>query len=261
MNEEIRASRPELRARAVSPRIPVPGHPILAVRHPEAEYYRCYGLLRMHFTSGPDLGSGTLIAAGEGVGILTAAHNVYDTAVAGPVERVEFFPARTVDRQPFGVIAASRDRVRIAPGYLRNPVEGGPHDYAVIRLDRDQIPAGVPPLVTMASLGVEEPVNVQVTGYPIAAPEPDPAMYFSRGTTLNDPAQSDVLWYNASTRGGSSGSAVCRMIGQGGSAAPDVAHVNAVHTAFNDDDPDDLYNKGVNLKPGVIAWVAAQLNS
>jgi len=265
MKEGNPRSEPVMRTRDIGPRVPIDGHPLTPVPDPRAEYYRCHGLLKMYCTDGVYRGSGTLIAAGDGVGILTCAHNLYDGTVAGPAERIEFFPARHEAEQPYGMITAESAMLRIPAGYLATPQPGNRHDYAVVRLHRDQIPEAIGRLVTMQWLAGELPATVQVTGYPDVSrvPMPDPVMYYSRGATLNDPTATGLLRYNASTRPGSSGSAVCRVhVGQGGTEVPDLAHVNAVHVDGNDVvDPDDRYNWGVYLTPEIIRWVTEQLAS
>jgi V8-like Glu-specific endopeptidase len=260
MSDKNLPNEPRLRDLAVGVQVIIDNHPLVQVPDPQAQQYRRIGYLRSHATGGRRRrGTGTLIAAGDAVGILTCAHNLYDPGVAGPVDRIEFFPAKTGAAEPYGVINAGAAMLRIPDGYLADPDPGNRHDYAVVRLDLDQIPAGFGPLATMAVVPVEELDAVQVTGYPdVEPPQPNQVMYYSRGATLNDPTDTGLLRYNASTMGGSSGSPVCRMrTGQGGIEVPELDRVFAVHV--DGDRQNHEYNWGVYLTAGIIQWIAGQM--
>jgi V8-like Glu-specific endopeptidase len=244
------------------PQVIIDGHPLVPVPDPTAQYYRCHGMLVTQRTVGVGRGSGTLIAAGTGFGILTCAHVLFDPATGGPGAGAEFSPAMTEDTRPYGTITVEGGRLRIPQAYIDQPERGGRNDYAVVRLTREQIPADIGPLATMQPVAPWQPATVQVTGYPNVSPErPNPAMYYSRGVTLNDPAGGGLLRYNASTRFRSSGSAVCQVhTGEGGAQVPNLAHINAVHVAgYEATDPDDRYNWGVYLTSEIIQWVTEQV--
>ena len=260
MNDDELGRGPERQSGAARPAIPIDGHPIVPVAAPGAEYFRCYGQIVTYETQGPGYGSGTLIAAGEGFGILTCAHNLYDEAIADLVERIEFSPGRTATATPYGTISADQDMFHVPAQYLANP-DDDRYDYAVVRVDRDQVPAGIGRLVTMESVSMATQVAVQVTGYPNNRPtHPYPTMCYSRGVTLTNPATSGVVRYNASSQPRSSGSAVCRVLGTGTAEAPDVAHVNAIHINGVGTGPGSPYNEAVYLTSDIIRWVAEQVN-
>lgn len=244
---------------AVGPQVIIDGRMPVQVPRPQDPYYRCVGLLK-GFTAEGDVheGTGTLIAVGSGYGILTCAHVVYDDATASPVERIEFIPAKTLGHEPYGVISAEDDAIRVPDTYVGPPTTGTRHDYAVVRVHPDQVPEAVRPLPKMRTVPVGELVQVQVTGYPdVPSPMQNPAMYLSRGDVVNDPTLTGLLRYKASTLPGSSGSGVCRL-NLDREPVPDLAHITAVHV--DGDREHHRYNWGVYLDDQVIGWVNRQVN-
>jgi hypothetical protein len=241
--------------------IPIDGHPIVPVPDPHADYAQCVGLTMAATSDGNVLvGTGTLIDADGGVGILTCAHNVFDEGTGRPALWIVFVPALTVGETGDVVFSALREQIRIPAGYHGGGSVGTATDYAVVRLRAESIPVGLYPLPTMEMIPVARLGNVQVTGYPDEPAQPNPAMYFSRGAASLDPANPNLLRYKASTRSGSSGSGVCRVAGnpQDGEV-PELETITAVHVRYDDDDPLDVYNVGVYLTVGVIEWVQGQL--
>jgi V8-like Glu-specific endopeptidase len=243
---------------ALGPEVIIGGKMPVRVPNPQGEYYRCVGYLRAFRTAGKrGRSTGTLIAAGTGFGILTCAHAVYDNAAAGPAERIEFVPALTLAAQPYGVISADQDAIRIPDEYVGESTKASRHDYAVIRLEPNQIPAGIGPLPTMETIPVDDLDEVQVTGYPnVPAPQPNPAMYYSQGDVINDPASTGLLRYKASTLKGSSGGGVCRVRTVEGAAVPDLEHITAVHVGGSGKAQS---NAGVYLTAEIIKWVREQI--
>lgn len=248
-------------AEALGPQVVIDGIRPTLVPNPQADDYRCVGYLSVEKTSGWKRGTGTLIAAEGGYGILTCAHVLYDNSAGGPASQIEFAPARTGDNRPYNIIVAESNMLRIPDRYQGEASIGTRDDYAVVRLDPSQVPREIGPLPGMATLPVADLGTVQVTGYPAEeAPRPTRAMYYSQGATLNvgnDPAVTGLLRYKASTLPGSSGSGVCRVRAQLGGGVPELKSITAVHV--DGDRVDHKYNWGVYLTKEIIDWVVRQI--
>lgn len=243
-----------------APHVVIPNSPLNRVPHPEDDYYRCVGLLIAQLSNNrTGWGTGTVITADGNYGILTCAHNVYDTATGGPARYTVFAPGITAGQETDVVIATPASAIRIPPAY--RGATDDPHDYAVIRLTADQVPGGLGPFPTMQTIPVAELATVQVTGYPYAPPTTGaltPAMYYSRGAGYQT-ADARFLRYRASTLHGMSGSGVCRVDTLVG-ATPDLAAITGVHVSGHTaTDPANSYNTAIYLTRDVIRWITEQM--
>lgn len=247
----------ELPQDIAAPHVIIQGSDLLQVEQPTDDYQRCVGFLITQKRGTINKGTGTLIYAGGSYGILTAAHNVYDTTTGGPGLNAVFLPAVTRGRLSDAAIAVPGSAIYIPPAYQNNKT--GPKDYAIIALTPDQVPdVGVFP--TMEKIAVNDLASVQITGYPADPPgpgEPTPAMYYGRGPRVPSPDPA-FLRYRASTVVGMSGSGVCRIDPVSGN--PDLATITGVHVGGEDTgDPATSYNKAVYLTDAVIQELTAKI--
>lgn len=252
---------PASRGRADIPMIPIPGSAIVQVPNPTADYYHCVGLLLSYVSNGDVLvGTGTLIDSAGGVGILTCAHNLYDEATNRAALWTVFLPGFTLGAAGDAVLSAGQDQMFICPAYHGATSAAGPNDYAVVKLNRADVPTGLAPMPSIQTIPGDRLARVQVTGYPnVTAPDPNPAMYYSRGTArLDNPDNPRMLYYQASTLNGSSGSGVVRTTGTGAAETPEMATITAVHVGF-ENPTTGPFNKGVYLTTAVIEWIDEQI--
>lgn len=244
--------------RGVKPHIVIPPSQILRVAQPTDDYIRCVGWLLTDKQASYTWGTGTIVTAGGNYGILTAAHNVYDTATGAAGTNAVFVPALTQGKLGNVAIAVGKEAIYIPADYRGN--ERGPKDYAIIALKAEQVPDVCAPYPTMQKIPVADLATVQVTGYPSSPPKTGdltPAMYYGcgPGVTSTDPT---FLWYRASTLHGMSGGGVCRVDPDGG--VPDVATITGVHVGGVDTgDPATSYNKAVYLTDAIIRELAAKI--
>lgn len=255
--ELCRYEQPEGLVEAIGPQVIIDGKRPQAVLSPETgDYLRCIGYLAVAKQSGPKRGTGTLVAAEGGYGILTCAHVVYDHDASHVVDGAAFYPARSDEHKPYGEIRVARGQIRIPDGYrdAADKETRRRYDYAIIRLDGDIDPT-LRPIAKLRRSELRELRRVQVAGYSNEAPpKPQRSMYFSQGEVDRDASTgSPLLYYKASTLPGASGSAVCRAFDNG---AAELDFITGVHTGGSDT---DQLNRGVYLTDDIIDWIGDQI--
>lgn len=188
--------------------IVIPGHDLVPVPDPDQlDYYRSIGQFRIFIGSGFGRGTGTLIQAGSNVGILTCAHNLYNGGAL--VDSADFTPCQGPEGSPFEPIAVPQSNMWVSPGYILAPNPGNRYDYGVVKLKRSELPPPerLGPLAQMAPLTLDSAIEMQVTGYPSSLF--NTTMCYSTGSFTPAAVQGGLVYYNASTAKGSSGSGVC----------------------------------------------------
>jgi len=184
------------------------GHDLVPVPDPnQLDYYRSIGQFRIFVGSGFGRGTGTLIQAGSNVGILTCAHNLFREGKL--VDSADFTPCQGPEGSPFEPIAVSQANMWVSPGYMLAANPGNRYDYAVVKLKRSELPPAekLGPLARMAPLILDSSIAMQVTGYPSS--RFDTTMCYSVGEFTPAAVKEGLVYYNASTAKGSSGSGVC----------------------------------------------------
>lgn len=222
----------------------IPGHPLVLVPDCDVEYYRCVG--QFEFAPSQSVGTGTVIAAGPNIGILTCAHNLCLPRTNTLVDSIVFTPCRDPDNSPYSSIVVQRAQMWISPGYMG---QTGQYDYAVVKLRTADLPADwmLGPLPQMQTFVPVDGVEIQVTGYP-AETNDDHRMRYSLGNFVPAAVANGLVSYNASTEPGSSGSPV--------TVRDNLQDIFAVHI-FGD--RDTVLNYGVYLTPDIIAEITDEM--
>ena len=238
------------RFRSTSVHVIIKGHDLRHVADPNLlDYYRCIGQFELFEPGNTFVGTGTVIQAGDNVGILTCAHNLCLDGSSNLIDSAEFTPCQGPDGSPFDPIAVPQSRMWISPGYKSNPVVGGRYDYAVVKLKRSELPQGLGPLPQMSSITPDDSIPVQVTGYP-AAVFTDNSMGYSIGSFVPSQVTDGLIYYTASTAKGSSGSGVCIQ--------DNLQFITAVHV---DGSTEKQKNWGVYLTKEIIQEITEALAS
>jgi V8-like Glu-specific endopeptidase len=244
------APGPKRTGKSISVQVVIPGHPLVRVPDPNLlDYYRCVGQFVLIEPGATFTGTGTLIKAGDNIGILTCAHNLTLDNSNVLIDSATFTPSQTPTGSPFAAIPIPQSKMWISPGYYLNPVAGNRYDYAVVKLKASDVPYlnKLGPLPQMATLTLSDSIGVQVTGYPTEA-FGDNGMGYSTGNFTPAAVQAGLVYYNASTAKGSSGSGVCFV--------NNLEFITGVHVAG---DASQLVNWGVYLTPEIIQEITEVL--
>jgi len=251
-NPDVRAMpRPNPANPSATPHVIIPGHDLVPVPDPnQLDYYRCIGQFRLFVGSSFGRGTGTLIQAGANVGILTCAHNLCIRGTSTFKDSADFTPCQGPEGSPFEPIAVPQSNMWISPGYKISPVAGGRYDYAVVRLKSSELPppSELGPLPQMQPLTLDSGIAMQVTGYPSAVF--DTTMAYSVGSFTPPAVTNGLVYYNASTTEGSSGSGVCFK--------DNLQSITAVHVGGSEA---AMVNAGVYLTREIIEEITEVLAS
>ena len=169
------------------------------VRNPSLDPYRKIVRLESYFAAGPLYGTGVLVGPDL---VLTAAHNVYDTARGKWTQDVWATPAQNGDATPYGSYQASR--VFILKKYQEEKTGNkDSYDMALIKLSKPvDVRVGYLPLTTVVPLGSK----IQVAGYPFASDWKIGFLYSMWGQVSAQ--DGNLIQYQIDTESGQSGSPV-----------------------------------------------------
>jgi len=220
-----------------------PKHPLAPVKDPAGPANRHVGKLN-YLKKGKTLGAtGTLFSIGAAFGILCAAHSPLIEIVDGAqilIDQATFVPAYNGGgmAEPYGRITVPRKDMWI-PSDFRDPARDDAYDYAVMRVDREQIDQRL--LEGLPQLKVPEPPynTIQVIGFPVG----ESAMYYSTGD-ITEVRPPNICDYDASTLGGMSGGPLRRL--------PHFSQIIGVHGGGVGTQP---LNRGVLMNRDMIAVI------
>ena len=169
------------------------------VRNPSLDPYRKIVRLESYFAAGPLYGTGVLVGPDL---VLTAAHNVYDTARGKWTQDVWATPAQNGDATPYGSYQASR--VFILKNYQEEKTGNkDSYDMALTKLSKPvDVRVGYLPLTTVVPLGSK----IQVAGYPFASDWKIGFLYSMWGQVSAQ--DGNLIQYQIDTESGQSGSPV-----------------------------------------------------
>ena len=169
------------------------------VRNPSLDPYRKIVRLESYFAARPLYGTGVLVGPDL---VLTAAHNVYDTARGKWTQDVWATPAQNGDATPYGSYQASR--VFILKKYQEEKTGNkDSYDMALIKLSKPvDVRVGYLPLTTVVPLGSK----IQVAGYPFASDWKIGFLYSMWGQVSAQ--DGNLIQYQIDTESGQSGSPV-----------------------------------------------------
>ncbi len=169
------------------------------VRNPSLDPYRKIVRLESYFAAGPLYGTGVLVGPDL---VLTAAHNVYDTARGKWTQDVWATPAQNGDATPYGSYQASR--VFILKKYQEEKTGNkDSYDMALTKLSKPvDVRVGYLPLTTVVPIGSK----IQVAGYPFASDWKIGFLYSMWGQVSAQ--DGNLIQYQIDTESGQSGSPV-----------------------------------------------------
>lgn len=208
------------------------------VRNPSLDPYRKIVRLESYFAARPLYGTGVLVGPDL---VLTAAHNVYDTARGKWTQDVWATPAQNGDATPYGSYQASR--VFILKKYQEEKTGNkDSYDMALIKLSKPvDVRVGYLPLTTVVPLGSK----IQVAGYPFASDWKIGFLYSMWGQVSAQ--DGNLIQYQIDTESGQSGSPVLN----------EKNEIVAVHTlGFEDGNQNYTHNSARLVKQDSLDMLA-----
>ena len=223
-----------------------------------AQPYWWIGMFAIKFPNG-DIGSGTGTLIGPRH-VLTCAHNLFQNQRGGYAQAIQFFLARNGNTMPWQGVAPTKlfvneryqklsppgpDQNGVLPGEITEYVE----DFGLVRLAEDLNPAnGLFPAMYFATDNELNNREWDIAGYP-ADKAPPYTMWNGSGKVAPDPESEDFLFYEISTYGGNSGSAVRSLLPNKNSPSIVGIHVGGVEMEI------EATNLAVRLNPSVIKMI------